>query len=78
MINRKKISKSGGITIPAALRREFGISAGERVNVEMAANGSIVLKRVGGNCILCGGYEGLKVFNKRFICKNCLEKIKGL
>ena len=78
MINRKKISKSGGVTIPVALRREFGISSGERINVEIADDGSIVLKRVGGNCILCGGHEGLRVFNKKLLCKSCLEKIKEL
>lgn len=33
MLNEKKISKCGSITIPAHLRRKLGITAGEKKNI---------------------------------------------
>lgn len=71
----KKIGKTGGFTIPAHLRRELGIQGGEKVNLKVATDGSIVLKRVHGACVICGGYEGLKAFGKKFVCESCKDGI---
>lgn len=78
MINTKRIGKSGGVTIPANLRRELGVAGGEKVNISVANDGSIIIKRIEGNCLLCGSYEGLTIFNKKPICRSCIEKIKKL
>lgn len=78
MISARRIGKNGGFTIPANLRRELGIAGGEKVNINVSDDGSLIVKRIEGNCLLCGGYEGLTVFNKKLLCKSCIEEIKKL
>ena len=74
MLNEKKISKSGSITIPSHIRREFGIESGEKVKIDTNDTGDLILKRVVGSCVLCGSNENLIKVNK-YICKACIEKI---
>ena len=75
MLNEKKISKSGSITIPSHIRREFGIENGEKVKIETNDAGDLILKRMVGSCIMCGETENLIKVNDKYICKTCIEKI---
>ena len=75
MINEKKISKAGGVTIPSSLRRELGIENGERVKIDVNNAGEIILSRITGSCILCGGNENLIKLDSKYICKGCVGKI---
>lgn len=75
MLNEKKISRSGGITIPSHLRREMGIAPGEKVEVKADESGNLVLERVEGSCILCGTHENLLKVDKVFICEECGIKV---
>ena len=77
MLNEKKVSKSGSITIPSHIRREFGIENGEKVKVEINDAGDLILKRVVGSCIMCGENEKLIQVDGKYICKACIEKING-
>lgn len=72
----KKISRSGAITLPAALRREYGIEPGEQVNISVDEFGKLVVKRVTGCCMLCRNDQDLKVYNGRFICAECINKLR--
>jgi transcriptional pleiotropic regulator of transition state genes len=78
MDHNKKINKSGSITIPASLRRSLGIETGERMNIEVQNDGRLILKRIAGQCIFCKSDENLKVYQGKFICSNCGEKIAAL
>jgi transcriptional pleiotropic regulator of transition state genes len=71
----KKLSKSGAVTIPAALRRELGIDQGERFKVKTDDNGSITLTRTQGSCIFCQSDNNLIAHAGRFICADCLQEI---
>ena len=75
MLNEKKVSKSGSITIPSHIRREFGIENGEKVKIDTNNDGDLILKRVVGSCVLCGSNENLIKVNDKYICKVCIEKI---
>lgn len=75
MLNEKKISKSGSITIPSHIRREYGIESGEKVKIDTNKDGDLILKRVIGSCVLCGENENLIKVNDKYICKACIEKI---
>jgi len=75
MINEKKISKSGSITIPSHIRREFGIENGEKLKIETNDAGDLILKRIVGSCVLCGENEKLIKVNDKYICKTCINKI---
>ena len=75
MLNEKKISKSGSITIPSHIRREYGIESGEKLKIETNNDGDLILKRIVGSCIMCGENENLIKVNDKYICKTCIEKI---
>lgn len=74
----KKISKKGGVSIPAALRRAYGIEGGEKVNIRVTAGGEIILKRTVGACVFCGESDDLKVLNGRQVCVVCRAKLGNL
>ncbi len=74
MLNQKKVSKSGGITIPSHIRRGLGISAGETLEIK-DENGKLILERVEGSCILCGTHENLMKVDKVFICYDCGKQV---
>lgn len=76
MLNEKKISKSGTITIPAHIRRNIGLEQGEKMRVEVQDNGDINLKRVIGSCIFCGTNNKIRKFKGKFVCEACEAEMK--
>jgi|GEM_PF-758418 len=69
----KKISKSGSITLPSALRREFGLAEGERFKIVVdSEDGTILLKRTNGQCLFCRSENRLIVYMGRFVCAECV------
>ncbi len=75
MLNEKKVSKSGSITIPSHIRREYGIESGEKVKIDTNDAGDLILKRIVGSCIMCGENEKLVQVDGKYICKACIDKI---
>ena len=71
MINEKKISKAGAVTIPSHLRRELGVHAGDRFEIVPREDGSILLERSVGSCVLCGGRDNLIPHGKVYVCHGC-------
>lgn len=71
----KKLSKSGALTIPAALRRQLGIGHGEKFSIAVEADGNITMKRTQGNCIFCKSEERLATYHGRFVCQDCVENM---
>ncbi|MFD3260858.1 AbrB/MazE/SpoVT family DNA-binding domain-containing protein [Paenibacillus lentus] len=69
----KSLNRSGGITLPSALRRAYGLSAGEKFSVSVDGEGSIVLKRIEGNCLFCGADKHLIRHRGRFVCVQCIR-----
>jgi transcriptional pleiotropic regulator of transition state genes len=75
MEHNKKINRAGGISIPASLRREYGIEAGEKVNIIVDDQGVIRITRIEGACVFCSADQDLKLHFGRYICKNCREVV---
>lgn len=73
----KKMSKSGSVTIPAALRRELGIDQGEKFSISVNENGSLTLNRTQGSCIFCKSEGNLITYRGRYVCKSCGEKLNS-
>ena len=79
MINEKKISKSGSVTIPSHIRREMGLIVGEKIKIEPDKDGNFLIKRIEGSCIFCGTNEDLIKVKGKFVCAGCAEEIiKGI
>lgn len=72
----RKISKSGGITIPSNLRLQLGIQGKEKINIETRDNGDIVIKRIQGTCIFCSSVDNVQSFKGKFVCDRCKEELK--
>lgn len=71
------MTRAGGISVPAALRRDYGFDAGDRFNVSVDDGGRIVMKRTDGHCLFCESKENIKIYNGRYICRKCaLELLK--
>lgn len=72
----KKISKSGAITLPAVLRREYGLVDGEKFKIIVdGEDGTILLQRTQGQCLFCSSDKQLIVYIGRFVCKACVENM---
>ena len=72
---QKKISKSGGVTLPSALRRNLALEAGEQMSVHVNGEGEIVLARINGTCVVCGGHVCLAKVKGKFVCQDCVNEI---
>ena len=77
MINIKKISKTGSVTIPATIRRKLGIVEGDTFQIEESDDG-LVFRRSRGHCIFCGTDIGIKYFKKICVCESCVNKVKEM
>lgn len=74
----KKMTRAGGISIPAALRRDYGLQAGDRYNISIGKEGAIVLKPTAGSCMYCQSDKELAIYAGRQICRKCaLEVLKA-
>ena len=73
MVNFKKISKNGSITIPAALRRIIGMQTGDGVELRILKNGILVLPAV-RHCLICESTENIVVTDGRPLCEDCIKK----
>ena len=77
MMNEKKISKTGSITIPGHLRRELGLIAGEKIKIEPDRDGNFVIQRIAGSCLFCQGTEDLFKVKGKFICAGCAAEVEA-
>lgn len=70
----KWINSSGNITVPVAIRRELGL-AHEKVDIMPLENGDIILKRIEGKCVFCGGYKHVEQYMKKYVCCDCRSNL---
>lgn len=73
----REIDRLGRIVIPMEMRKTLDIRDGD--SLEILVNGAtIVLKKKHESCSFCGNVDGLNEFGGKFICPNCIAKIKQL
>lgn len=73
-MQQKKITKSGGITIPRIIRQELGIHPGTPVEVESDGECLSIRKHV-PTCAFCGSIENVRKVEHLEICVRCAYKI---
>ena len=78
MEHNKKISRAGTVSLPASLRREYGIEPGEKVNISVNAKGVIEITRIEGACVFCRNNDDLANNAGRYICAACLQEVRRL
>lgn len=73
----KKISRTGGITIPAQIRHQMNIPKGAAVKIVQTEDNSLLIKKHIPTCMCCGTAENVKVFNNVELCTTCASKFAG-
>lgn len=73
MAKYKRIGASGGVTIPADVRRDYGFVKGDGVSVTVEG-GAIVIRKYTPSCFFCGD-QAKKKFKGRYICIACAQEI---
>ena len=74
------VNKAGGMTIPATLRRQFGVESKDKFKVEQLEGGKILMTPFQKKCFLCGSTDDqieVKFINSicHCICKKCETEI---
>lgn len=70
----KKINRTGGVTIPADIRRDLGINETSGFDISVNAEGDIILQKHFPTCIFCGEHATIKHLSKD-LCIECVKSI---
>ncbi len=73
--NFREIDKAGRIVISKDIRNHFNIKPGDILHIE-ADNECITIKKAENKCVFCNTTENLTCFMEKYICKECLKKLK--
>lgn len=72
----RRVDDLGRIVLPIELRRQFGIEAGDALDIAVDPEArSIVLRKTQDECIFCGNREGLRNHRDRRVCAGCVSEL---
>ncbi len=74
----RKIDELGRIVLPAELRNNLDLEAGDEMDIFADEAGNIVLKKSMERCILCKRTDKLIKVRDKSICSSCKEIIKQM
>lgn len=75
MTKTKKITKSGGLTLPMGMRADTGLLPGVPVDIEADEKGLHIRKHT-LSCRFCGSVDEVKIVSDIEICRKCAEKLQ--
>lgn len=74
----RSIDDLGRVVIPAEIRKNIGVSMGDKLNVELDGN-KVIITNAENRCTFCGKPATIKVTDDHLICKSCAKTIqKGM
>lgn len=71
----RKLDDLGRIVIPMELRRIFGLSPNDEIEI-FVEDDKIVLQKYEPHCIFCQNEDNLTEHKGKQICGTCLEELK--
>ena len=71
----REIDKLGRIVIPMEMRKTLNIKEGDPLEITLD-NGAIILRSMKTRCEFCNAEYDLAEFSGKYVCRNCLEKLK--
>ncbi len=77
IVTYKKVNKAGAFTIPAKIRRDLLMQAGDGVEISVTDN-KIIIEAYNPRCVICNSQEEVKEFKSKNICSSCLNDLKEL
>lgn len=73
----RKIDNLGRIVIPMDFRKALEIHDWDDLRIALEGN-AVTIRKEKSSCTFCGNEKNLSEFDGKFICKNCLAKIKEI
>ena len=70
----RKVDQLGRVVLPAEVRRHFGISPGDLIEIAVDSD-AILLTKVEDQCVFCGGTVDLTEFSGKLVCGSCLSRL---
>lgn len=71
----RKIDELGRIVIPVEVRQTLNIREKDPLEISLINNGIFMKKNIPA-CIFCNSTSELKDFFNKYICKDCIFKLK--
>lgn len=73
----RKIDNLGRIVIPKEIRQKLKISDNSLLEI-YSESSSIIMKRPGDSCSICGSKIKLVKFKDKFFCDNCIDNLSKI
>lgn len=73
----RRLDNLGRIVIPSEIRRLFEINPDDYISFSVSEN-QIILEKVQQYCTFCGNDTGLYEINGKYVCADCVYKIRGI
>jgi AbrB family transcriptional regulator, transcriptional pleiotropic regulator of transition state genes len=70
----RKVDQLGRVVLPAEVRRHFGISPGDFIEIAVDSD-AILLTKVEDRCVFCRGTADLSEFSGKLVCRGCLTRL---
>lgn len=70
----KKLTKSGAVTIPRAVRSELGLYPGDGIEIDVWDD-KITIRRHRPGCICCGNTEDIILQGDKYVCSVCISEL---
>lgn len=68
----RKVDGLGRVVLPAELRAQLSIAAGDLVEISVDER-RVVLEKLEQRCVFCGATTELREFSKKLVCASCIE-----
>ncbi len=72
----RKVDQLGRVVLPAEVRRHFGITPGDLIEIAVDSD-AILLTKVENRCVFCGGTASLSEFSGKLVCGECLARLSA-
>lgn len=73
----RQIDELGRFVLPIEIRRSLGINLKDSIEIFTEGN-RIILQKHEANCLFCGSTEDVAQFEKKCVCRKCLNALKAL
>ena len=70
----RKIDELGRIVLPIETRRQLELEPRDGVEIFVDED-MVILKKYQPCCIFCGEVEDLVLYEKKLVCKKCIEEL---
>ena len=71
----KKIDEMGRIVIPKNVRKTIDAEIGDSLQFFIDGD-NIIMKKFSQSCVFCGSENNLSELNEKYICAECVAKLK--